>query len=127
MPGGPTGLAAAADDWGRGFALVVRGDRPRAGRARPRAGPALDALSYGEQIEHPLLIGMARTIRGLARAEPRRPGCGGADARAVLAVVEPHNVLDVAEVGPRVLRAGPACGRRRGDGGPPAGAGGRRG
>src|SRR5207245_711937 len=38
----------------------------------------------------------------------RRPRTGAAsaaeaDARAVLAVVEPHNVLEPAEVGPRVL------------------------
>ena len=99
-------FAAAADDWGRGFSLVVRGVIAR-GLGEPDHALDLltDALRYGEHIGHPLLIGMARTIRGLVALDRGDPSAAEADAHAVLDVVEPHNVLDVAEVGPRVLLA----------------------
>jgi tetratricopeptide (TPR) repeat protein len=62
-----------------------------------------DALGYGEKTGHPLLIGMAGTVRGFVELERGNAAAAEADARAVLAVVEPHNVLEPAEVGPRVL------------------------
>jgi tetratricopeptide (TPR) repeat protein len=97
---------AVTDDWGRGFALVVRGVIAR-GLGEPYHALDLltDALGYGEQTEHPLLIGMARTLRGLVSLERGDPAAAEADARAVLAAGEPHDVLEAAEVGPQVLVA----------------------
>ena len=46
---------------------------------------------------------MAGTIRGFVALDRGDPAVAELDARAVLAVVEPHNVLEPAEVGPRVL------------------------
>jgi class 3 adenylate cyclase/tetratricopeptide (TPR) repeat protein len=97
-------FAAADDDWGRGLALVVRGVVARGlGEATHAIDLLTDALAYGEKTHHPLLIGMARTIRGFVRCEQGDAGGAEADARAVLAVVEPHDVLESAQVGPRVL------------------------
>jgi hypothetical protein len=48
---------------------------------------------------------MARTIRGFVALEQGDAASAEADARAVLAVVEPHDVLESAQVGPRVLLA----------------------
>ena len=97
-------FAVASDDWGRGFALVVRGVVAR-GLAEPTHAIDLlsEALEYGESTRHPLLIGMARTIRGFTYLERDDPVSAESDARAVLDVVEPHNVLEPAQVGPRVL------------------------
>jgi class 3 adenylate cyclase/tetratricopeptide (TPR) repeat protein len=99
-------FAAADDDWGRGFALVVRGVVAR-GLAEPQHAVDLltDALAYGEKTGHPLLIGLARTIRGLVLLERGDAVAAEADARAVLAVVEPHDALETAQVGPLVLLA----------------------
>jgi class 3 adenylate cyclase/tetratricopeptide (TPR) repeat protein len=97
-------FATASDDWGRGFALVVRGVIARGLGSLEHASDLLaDALGYGELTAHPLLIGMARTIRGFVSLDRGDPASAEADARAVLAVVEPHNVFEPAQVGPRVL------------------------
>ena len=92
------------DDWGRGFALVVRGVVAR-GLGEP--AHAVDLLSeacrYGERTGHPLLIGVACTIRGFASLEVGDPVGAESDAHAVLAVVKPLNVVEAARVGPRVL------------------------
>jgi tetratricopeptide (TPR) repeat protein len=97
-------FAAASDNWGRGFALVVRGVIARGLGSLDHAHDLLtDALGYGERTGHPLLIGMAGTIRGFVDLERGNAAAAEADARAVLAVVEPHNVLEPAQVGPRVL------------------------
>src|SRR6266487_4156100 len=99
-------FAAADDDWGRGLALVVRGVVARGlGEPSHAADLLSDALGYGEKTGHPLLIGMARTIRGFVFLDQGRVAEAEADARAVLAVVEPHDVLESAQVGPRVLLA----------------------
>ncbi|MGC9670358.1 tetratricopeptide repeat protein, partial [Planosporangium sp. 12N6] len=99
-------FAAADDDWGRGLALVVRGVIAR-GLGEPSHATDLltDALEYGEKTGHPLLIGMARTIRGFVSIAQGDAEAAEADAHAVLAVVEPHDVLEAAQVGPRVLLA----------------------
>jgi tetratricopeptide (TPR) repeat protein len=99
-------FAAADDDWGRGLALVVRGVIAR-GLGEPSHAIDLltDALEYGEKTGHPLLIGMARTIRGFVSVDQGDAAAAEAEARAVLAVVEPHDVLESAQVGPRVLLA----------------------
>jgi len=99
-------FASADDDWGRGFALVVRGVIAR-GLAEPEHAADLltDALTYGERTAHPLLIGMARTIHGLVALDRGDPVAAEADALAVFDAVEPHGVLDGAQVGPQVLLA----------------------
>jgi class 3 adenylate cyclase/tetratricopeptide (TPR) repeat protein len=99
-------FAAVADDWGRGLALVVRGAIAR-GLAEPDHAADLltDALRYADRTGHPLLLGMAGTLRGLVALERGDVDAAEADARRVLAAVEPHNPLAPAQVGPRVLLA----------------------
>jgi class 3 adenylate cyclase/tetratricopeptide (TPR) repeat protein len=97
-------FAAADDDWGRGLALVVRGVIARGLGAASHAADLLDdASGYCERTGHPLLIGMARTIRGLVALEGGDPAAAIAQAEAVLAVGEPHGVLEPARVGPHTL------------------------
>lgn len=97
-------FAATSDDWGRGFALVVRGVIAR-GLGEPEHALDLlsEALEYGDGTQHPLLIGMARTIRGFVNLDRGEPAAAESDARAVLDAVESRNVLESAQVGPRVL------------------------
>src|SRR6185437_12688390 len=94
------------DDWGRGLSLVVRGVVAR-GLAEP--SHAIDLLShadaYGKKSGHPLLIGMARTIRGFVCLEQGDGAAAEADAQSVLDLVEAKDVLESARVGPRVLFA----------------------
>lgn len=97
-------FALAADDWGRGLALVVRGVIARGVGEPDHALDLLaDALGYGDKTGHPLLIGMARTIRGFVRLDQGEPDRAEADARTVLETVAPHNVLPPAQVAPRTL------------------------
>jgi class 3 adenylate cyclase/tetratricopeptide (TPR) repeat protein len=99
-------FAAADDDWGRGFALMVRGVVARGlGEADHAADLLDDANGYCERAGHPLLIGMARTIRGLVALEAGDPDAALAQADAVLAVGEPHGLLEPAQVAPRLLLA----------------------
>jgi class 3 adenylate cyclase/tetratricopeptide (TPR) repeat protein len=95
---------AIGDDWGRGFALVVRGTIAR-GLAEPAHAIDLlsDAFRFGERSGHPLLIGMACTMRGFALLDAGDPVAAEADAHAALAIVKPHDVAEAARVGPRVL------------------------
>jgi class 3 adenylate cyclase/tetratricopeptide (TPR) repeat protein len=99
-------FAAAGDDWGRGLSLVVRGVVAR-GLAEPAHAFDLlsDADGYGQKTGHPLLIGMARTIRGFVSLEQGDPARAEADARSVLTVIDADDVLESARVGPRVLYA----------------------
>jgi class 3 adenylate cyclase/tetratricopeptide (TPR) repeat protein len=97
-------FAAADDDWGRGLALVVRGVIARGLGAAEHAADLLDdAGGYGERTGHPLLIGLARTIRGLVALEAGDPVAAIAQAEWVLAVAEPHGALEPARVGPQAL------------------------
>jgi tetratricopeptide (TPR) repeat protein len=97
-------FAAADDDWGRGLALVVRGVIARGLGASGHAADLLDdASGYCERTGHPLLIGLARTIRGLVALEAGDPVAAIAQAESVLAVGDPHGVLEPARVGPRAL------------------------
>jgi len=99
-------FAAANDDWGQGFALVVRGAVARGlGEPEHAADLLSDALGYCEKTGHPLLIGVARILRGLVALDRGQPELAEVEARAVLAVVEPHDALPAAQVGPRVLLA----------------------
>jgi tetratricopeptide (TPR) repeat protein len=99
-------FAAICDDWGRGLALVVRGAIAR-GLAEPDHATDLltEAMSYGERIRHPLLTGMAGTLRGFVALDRGDADAAERDARMVLAAVEPHNPLAPAQAGPQVLLA----------------------
>ena len=64
-----------------------------------------DALGFAGRTGHPLLLGMAGTIRGFVALERGDVEAAEADARKVMTAVEPHNPLAPAQVGPRVLLA----------------------
>ncbi|MEU9509430.1 adenylate/guanylate cyclase domain-containing protein [Micromonospora sp. NPDC048170] len=99
-------FAAASDDWGRGFALVVRGVVARGlGEPGHAADLLTDALSYAERTSHPLLTGMAGTLRGFVALDLGDYDTAERDARSVLTAVEPHNPQAPAQVAPRVLLA----------------------
>ena len=99
-------FAAASDDWGRGFALVVRAVVARGlGEPEHAADLLTDALAYAEQTSHPLLTGMAGTLRGFVALDMGDCETAEQAARAVLTAVEPHNPQAPAQVAPRVLLA----------------------
>ncbi|MGV9216251.1 adenylate/guanylate cyclase domain-containing protein [Micromonospora sp. RB23] len=99
-------FAAASDDWGRGFALVVRAVVARGlGEPEHAADLLTDALVYAEQTSHPLLTGMAGTLRGFVALDMGDHETAEQAARAVLTAVEPHNPQAPAQVAPRVLLA----------------------
>jgi class 3 adenylate cyclase/tetratricopeptide (TPR) repeat protein len=99
-------FAAVSDDWGRGLALVVRGAIARGlGEAEHAVDLLTDALGYANRTGHPLLLGMAGTLRGFTYLQRGDTPAAEADARRVMAAVEPHNPLAPAQVGPRVLLA----------------------
>jgi tetratricopeptide (TPR) repeat protein len=92
------------DDWGRGLALVVRGVVARGLGERSHAVDLLsEACKYGERTGHPLLVGIAGTVRGFALLDAGEAAAAEADARAVLAVIKGHDVVEGARFGPRVL------------------------
>lgn len=97
---------AASDEWGRGFALVVRGVIAR-GLGEPEHAVDLltDALAYAGRISHPLLTGMAGTMRGFVALDSGDYDLAERDARSVLTAVEPHNQRAPAQTAPRVLLA----------------------
>jgi class 3 adenylate cyclase/tetratricopeptide (TPR) repeat protein len=99
-------FAAVNDDWGRGFALVVRGAIAR-GLAEPDHAIDLftDALDYAARTGHPLLLGMAGMLRGFTHLQRGDVTAAEADARRVMTASEAHNPLAPAQVGPRVLLA----------------------
>ncbi|WP_433551889.1 adenylate/guanylate cyclase domain-containing protein [Micromonospora zamorensis] len=99
-------FAAASDDWGRGFALVVRAVVARGlGEPEHAADLLTDALAYAERTSHPLLTGMAGTLRGFVALDMGDRETAERVARAVLTAVEPHNPQAPAQVAPRVLLA----------------------
>ncbi|MGW4942324.1 adenylate/guanylate cyclase domain-containing protein [Actinoplanes sp. NPDC004185] len=99
-------FAAVSDDWGRGLALVVRGAIARGLNEPEHAEDLLtDALEYADRTGHPLLLGMAGTLRGFVALQRGDVEAAEADARRVMTAVEPHNPLAPAQVGPRVLLA----------------------
>ncbi|HEX5540170.1 MAG TPA: adenylate/guanylate cyclase domain-containing protein [Micromonospora sp.] len=99
-------FTAVSDDWGQGLALVVRGAVAR-GLGEPAHALDLltEALEYGQRMTHPLLTGMAGTLRGFVALESGDIVAAEKDAQAVLTAVEPHNPLAPAQIGPRVLLA----------------------
>ncbi|WP_433265035.1 adenylate/guanylate cyclase domain-containing protein [Micromonospora vinacea] len=99
-------FAAASDDWGRGFALVVRAVVARGlGEPEHAADLLTDALAYAERTSHPLLTGMAGTLRGFVALDMGDCETAERVARSVLTAVEPHNPQAPAQVAPRVLLA----------------------
>jgi class 3 adenylate cyclase/tetratricopeptide (TPR) repeat protein len=99
-------FAAVSDHWGRGLALVVRGAIARGLNEPEHAIDLLtDALRYADRTGHPLLLGMAGTMRGFTHLHRGDVEAAEADARRVMTAVEPHNPLAPAQVGPRVLLA----------------------
>ncbi|GIM95045.1 adenylate/guanylate cyclase domain-containing protein [Paractinoplanes toevensis] len=97
---------AVSDDWGRGLALVVRGAIARGLGEFDHAFDLLtDAVGYADRTGHPLLLGMAGTLRGFVSLHRGDLALAEEDARRVIAAVEPHNPLAPAQVGPRVLLA----------------------
>jgi class 3 adenylate cyclase/tetratricopeptide (TPR) repeat protein len=97
-----TEFDAVCDDWGRSFALVVRGVIARE-RDEP-AGALLDAACrHGEQTGHPLLLGIAHTVRGFDALAAGDTNAAERDARTVLAAMRPYGVADAARIAPRVL------------------------
>lgn len=102
------------DEWGLGLSRIATA---MAARGAGDVGRAIEALTEAEQlgqkVGHPLLMGIARTIRGFCQLDRDDPDAAERDARATLDLVEPYGVLDAARVGPRVLLA-EAC-RARGD------------
>jgi class 3 adenylate cyclase/tetratricopeptide (TPR) repeat protein len=99
-------FAVGSDDWGQGLALFVRGSIARSLGAPDHAADLLtDALSYADRTNHPLLLGLAGTLRGHVALVRDDVEAAEADARRVLTAVEPHNPLAPAQVGPRVLLA----------------------
>jgi len=99
-------FSAADDDWGRGLSLVVRGVVAR-GLGEPAHARDLltDALSCAERTGHPLLVGMAGTVRGFVHLELDDPAAAAADADRVLSRMTSQSVLPAVRVGPRALRA----------------------
>ncbi|GAA4217495.1 adenylate/guanylate cyclase domain-containing protein [Actinocatenispora rupis] len=94
------------EDWGRGLALVARAMVARGFGRTDRAVDLLtEAERYGEKTSHPLLLGMARTVRGFCQLDRSDAVAAERDARATLDLVEPYDVLDAARVGPTVLLA----------------------
>jgi len=92
------------DDWGRGLALVVRAVVARGLGEHGHAVDLLaDAARFGEKTGHPLLLGIACTLRGFSLLQLGDAAGAESDAHAVLAVVKPYDVVDAARVGPRVL------------------------
>jgi class 3 adenylate cyclase/tetratricopeptide (TPR) repeat protein len=97
---------AVGDDWGRGLALVVRGAIARGLGEFDHAHDLLtDALGYADRTGHPLLLGMAGTLRGFIALQRGDLTAAEADARRVMTAIEPHNPLAPAQAGPRVLLA----------------------
>ena len=97
---------AVGDDWGRGLALVVRGAIARGlGELDHSYDLLTDALAYADRTGHPLLLGMAGTLRGFISLNRGDLPGAEADARRVMSAVEPHNPMAPAQVGPRVLMA----------------------
>ncbi|MFR9777435.1 adenylate/guanylate cyclase domain-containing protein [Micromonospora sp. MS34] len=99
-------FAEVGDDWGQGFALVVRGVVARGlGEPEHAADLLTDALAYAGRTSHPLLTGMAGTLRGFVALDMGDHETAERDARSVLTTVEPHNPQAPAQVAPRVLLA----------------------
>jgi class 3 adenylate cyclase/tetratricopeptide (TPR) repeat protein len=99
-------FVSAADDWGPGFALVVRGVVAR-GLGQPEHACDLlsEALWYAERSAHPLLTGMAGTLRGFVALGMADLSGAERDARLVLDAVGEPDPPGPAQVGPLSLLA----------------------
>jgi tetratricopeptide (TPR) repeat protein len=99
-------FAAVSDDWGQGLAMVVRGAVARGLGEYDHALDLLtESLEHADRTGHPLLLGMAGTLRGFTHLARGDLAAAEADARRVMTAVEPHNPLAPAQIAPRVLLA----------------------
>lgn len=99
-------FATAEDDWGKGLSLVVRGVVARGLGEYQHAYDLLsDATTCADRTGHPLLVSMARTMRGFVSLDLGDPAGAEADATAVLLAVRAPDQFHVAEVGPKSLLA----------------------
>jgi tetratricopeptide (TPR) repeat protein len=95
---------AVDDDWGRSLALMVRGLVARGHGEPKRATDLLDeACRLGGRTGHPLLLGIAHTMRGFAALAIGDAAAAEKDARTVLDAMSPYGVGEAARVAPRVL------------------------
>ncbi len=95
---------AVDDDWGRSLALMVRGLVARGHGEPVQATTLLDeACRLGHRTGHPLLLGIAHTMRGFAALATGDTTAAEDDARTVLDAMSPYGVAEAARVGPRVL------------------------
>jgi hypothetical protein len=81
------------DSWGCGFALV-RAGRVASGPGGVWAcgGPLDRSPGESEKVAHPLLVGMAGTVRGFVALDRGDPEAAELDARSVLTMVSPYGV-----------------------------------
>ena len=94
------------DDWGRGFALVVRASIARdLGEIEHALELVTEAEGYGHKTSHPLLTGMARTLRGHCLLGLGDTAAAETTAKSILSLAEPHDVLEPVRVGPIALMA----------------------
>ncbi len=99
-------FASTRDDWGRGLALIVRAVIARGRGTTDHAADLLeDADAYCARTGHPLLINVARTLRGVVALEAGDPAMARAQAEAVLAAAQAHGMLEPTQIGARVLLA----------------------
>ncbi|GAA4916723.1 AAA ATPase-like protein [Stackebrandtia albiflava] len=94
------------DVWGRGFTLVVRATIARELGEPEHALELLDeAQAFAEEAGHPLLNGMALTLRGHCLLGMGDAAGAEAAARRTLSLAVPHEVLEPVKVGPMSLLA----------------------
>jgi len=100
------GLGPTGDAWGRSLALTVRGAVARgAGRLDDAIPLFTDAIGVGREAAHPVTVGIAQTLRGYCRLDAGDPVGAEADARAILEMLAPLEVVEPVRVGPVVLLA----------------------
>jgi class 3 adenylate cyclase/tetratricopeptide (TPR) repeat protein len=99
------------DPWGRSLALVVRGIVARDTAEDPRSLPGTavplltDAVRSAERAEHPLTVGIARTMLGYCRLHIGDPVGAEKEARTTLDLLGSMRVDDASGVGAQVLLA----------------------
>jgi tetratricopeptide (TPR) repeat protein len=91
---------AVDDDWGRAFALLVRGV-VAAEQDKPER--AAELFERAAQTGHPLLLGIARTLHGFAALEMGDAEAAEQDARTALAASGSYGAAEAVLMGPRVL------------------------
>jgi tetratricopeptide (TPR) repeat protein len=91
---------AVDDDWGRAFALLVRGV-VAAEQDKPER--AAELFEQAARSGHPLLLGIARTLHGFAALQMGDVAAAEQDARTSLAASGSYGAAEAVLIGPRVL------------------------